>query len=131
MIPSIEHEVLIEAPVDVVWRAVTEPDQISSWFTDTAEIDVRPGGTGTLTWSDRATKQLDAPITAHIRVETVDEPHTFAFRWMHPDGAPARAGNSVLVEFTLTADGGNTRLRVTETGLADLGWPEADAATYA
>jgi uncharacterized protein YndB with AHSA1/START domain len=25
----IEREVLIEAPVDVVWRTITEPDQIS------------------------------------------------------------------------------------------------------
>lgn len=40
MIPSvIEREVLIEAPVEVVWRTVTEPGQISRWFSDAAEID--------------------------------------------------------------------------------------------
>jgi uncharacterized protein YndB with AHSA1/START domain len=27
MAPSIEQEILIDAPVDVVWRAVTEPEQ--------------------------------------------------------------------------------------------------------
>jgi uncharacterized protein YndB with AHSA1/START domain len=33
----IEREVVIEAPVEVVWRTVTEPDQLSQWF-------ARPGG---------------------------------------------------------------------------------------
>jgi uncharacterized protein YndB with AHSA1/START domain len=32
----IEREVLIEAPVEVVWRTITEPDQMSQWFADTA-----------------------------------------------------------------------------------------------
>jgi uncharacterized protein YndB with AHSA1/START domain len=27
----IEREVLIEAPVEVVWRTLTEPDQMSQW----------------------------------------------------------------------------------------------------
>ena len=28
---QIEREVVIDAPVDVVWRTVTEPQQISQW----------------------------------------------------------------------------------------------------
>jgi len=28
----IEREVLIEAPAEVVWRTITEPDQMSQWF---------------------------------------------------------------------------------------------------
>jgi len=35
VIPSqIETEILIEAPIDIVWRVVTEPDQIKQWFSD-------------------------------------------------------------------------------------------------
>jgi uncharacterized protein YndB with AHSA1/START domain len=64
-------------------------------------------------------------------VETVDPPHRFAFRWAYPDGEVPVAGNSVLVEFTLTADGDErTRLRVTETGLDAIGWPDDDKARY-
>jgi uncharacterized protein YndB with AHSA1/START domain len=129
MIPSrIERDILIEAPVEVVWRAVTEPDQISSWFTDTAVIDVREGGEGTLTWNERATTK---PTTARISVVTVAPPRTFSFRWAHPDGVEARQDNSVLVEFTLLPDGDHTRLRVVETGLLEMEWPDADKATYA
>jgi uncharacterized protein YndB with AHSA1/START domain len=42
MVPShVERDILIDAPVDTVWRAVAEPDQVSRWFSDAAEIDVR------------------------------------------------------------------------------------------
>jgi len=30
----IVREILIEAPIEVVWRTVTEPDQVSQWFAD-------------------------------------------------------------------------------------------------
>jgi uncharacterized protein YndB with AHSA1/START domain len=129
MIPGrIERDILIEAPVEVVWRAVTEPDQISSWFTDTAVIDVREGGEGTLTWNEGAATK---PTTARISVVTVAPPQTFSFRWAHPEGVEARQDNSVLVEFTLLPEGDHTRLRVVETGLLELAWPDADKATYA
>ena len=128
MIPSrIERDILIEAPVDVVWRAVTEPDQIVLWFSDAAAIDLRAGGEGTLTWGQRATT---TPITVRIAVETVERPRLFSFRWAHPEGEQARQGNSMLVEFTLTPEGEHTRLRVVETGLAELEWPEEQKATY-
>jgi uncharacterized protein YndB with AHSA1/START domain len=129
MIPGrIERDILIEAPVEVVWRAVTEPDQISSWFTDAAVIDVREGGEGTLTWTERATTK---PMTARITVETISPPRTFAFRWAHPDGVEARQDNSLLVEFTLLPEGEHTRLRVVEIGLLEMDWPDADKVTYA
>jgi uncharacterized protein YndB with AHSA1/START domain len=129
MIPGrIERDILIEAPVEVVWRAVTEPDQISSWFTDAAVIDVREGGEGTLTWNQRATTK---PMTARISIETVAPPRTFSFRWAHPEGVEASQDNSVLVEFTLLPEGDDTRLRVVETGLLELAWSDTDKASYA
>jgi uncharacterized protein YndB with AHSA1/START domain len=128
-IPShIERDILIEAPVEVVWRAVTEPDQISNWFSDAAEVDLRAGGEGTLTWTDRATSR---PTTVRISVETVEAPRLFSFRWVHPEGVQAREGNSLLVEFTLTPEGEHTRLRVVESGLRTIEWPEEQKATQA
>jgi uncharacterized protein YndB with AHSA1/START domain len=41
-------------------------------------------------------------------------------------------GNSMLVEFTLTPEGGErTRLRVTESGHELVAWPDAEKARYA
>lgn len=129
LIPSsIERDILVEAPVEAVWRTVTEPEQISRWFSDATEIDLRPGGEGTLTWGDRATSK---PMTVRISVETVERPRRFSFRWVHPEGVEAREGNSMLVEFTLTPEGEHTRLRVVESGLLAVEWPEEQKATYA
>jgi uncharacterized protein YndB with AHSA1/START domain len=129
MVPNvIEREILIEAPVQTVWGVVTEPDQISRWFSDAAEIDLRPGGEGTLTFEMRATNER---ATVRLLVETVEPPHTFAFRWDYPAGATAHEGNSIRVEFTLTAEGKNTRLRVTESGFPKLERPEEEKAAYA
>ena len=122
---TIEREILIEAPAEVVWRTITEPEQVVRWFADRVELDARPGGKGTLVFEHMAN-------IAALVVETVDPPHRFAFRWCHPDGETPVPGNSVLVEFTLTAEGDErTRLRVAETGLDAIGWPDDDKAGYA
>jgi uncharacterized protein YndB with AHSA1/START domain len=125
---SIERDILIEAPVEVVWRVVNDPDHISQWFTDAAEIDLRPGGEGVLAWTGRATTE---PMTVRIQVEKVEPPHLFSFRWSHPDGERAHEGNSLLVEFALAAEGENTRLRMVERGLLATGWSEERKAKYA
>jgi uncharacterized protein YndB with AHSA1/START domain len=125
---TIDHEILIEAPADVVWRTITEPDQISSWFADKVSLDLRPGGHGTFGFEAQASNQA---MTVPLVVEVADPPHRFAFRWAYPDGDIPAPGNSVLVDFTLSPEGDErTRLRVTETGLADLPWSEDDKAGY-
>jgi uncharacterized protein YndB with AHSA1/START domain len=37
-------ERLLRHPVEVVWRAITEPDEIDRWMGTRPEIDLRPGG---------------------------------------------------------------------------------------
>jgi hypothetical protein len=70
MIPDvIEKEILIAAPVETVYRAITEPAQIAQWFSDTAELDPAPGGEGRLTFDDRATSQR---MAVRLRVQAAD-----------------------------------------------------------
>lgn len=113
----IEREVLIEAPVDVVWEIVTEPAQISRWFSDSVELDLRPGGEGVLVFNERATTR---PTAVRLRVEEVDPPRYFSWRWAHPDGVEPDESNSLLVELTLSAEGESTRLRLVESGFRGL-----------
>jgi uncharacterized protein YndB with AHSA1/START domain len=124
MIPErIEREILIDAPQDVVWAIVTEPEHVGAWFSDAAEIDLRPGGEAILTWEKHG--------TARARVEKVEAPNVFAFRWARSlEGEPGE-GNSTLVELVLSAEGDGTRLRVVESGFRDLDRPEDERATYA
>ncbi len=123
MISRIEREIVIEAPVEVVWDVVTEPAYISKWFSESTELDLRAGGAGTLSWKEYGAFPL--------RVETVEKPHLFSFRWMAPEGAEPRERNSMLVEFFLSADGENTRLRLVESGLQEIDWTEEEKAKYA
>jgi uncharacterized protein YndB with AHSA1/START domain len=64
-------------------------------------------------------------------VEAVDRPTRFSFRWNHPAGEEPVAGNSMLVEFTLVAEGEQTRLRVSESGHELLAWPDGEKERYA
>ena len=123
---TIDRDVVIEAPVDVVWRTITEPEQIQKWFAERVELELKPGGAGYL--------RFNKDVATAIVVETVEEPTTFAFRWnrtQDPDPDPA-LGNTVLVEFTLSAQGPErTHLRVVETGLEPLPWPQDEKLSYA
>jgi uncharacterized protein YndB with AHSA1/START domain len=84
---------------------------------------IEPGAHGYLRFGDQG-----GPVV----VEAVEPPARFAFRWNYPSGAEPVAGNSMLVEFTLTPEGEErTRLRVTESGHELLDWPAAEQQRYA
>jgi uncharacterized protein YndB with AHSA1/START domain len=108
---DIERAIVIDAPVAVVWRTITEPDQIARWFADRVELDLRPGGNGALFFDKNN-------LTAPLVVERVEPPTLFSFRWCHPDGQQPLHGNSTLVAFELVAEtDSRTKLTVSETGL--------------
>jgi uncharacterized protein YndB with AHSA1/START domain len=120
---AIEREILIEAPVDVVWRTITEPDQVSQWFASRVDLVVKPGARGYMEFGDQG-----GPVV----VDDVDPPTRFSFRWNHPHGEDPVAGNSMLVEFTLTPEGAErTRLRVVESGHELRDWDDAEKQRYA
>ena len=124
MIPSaVEKEILIEAPVEVVWYLLTEPDQIRQWFADEAEIELRVGGKGALAFKGRDSYQL--------QVEAMEPPRRFAFRWVSRPGLILRNDNSLLVEFILEPENGSTRLRVVESGFDAIDWSDEERAKYA
>jgi uncharacterized protein YndB with AHSA1/START domain len=122
----IERETTIAAPVERVWSLITEPEHVGRWFGDAgAEIDLRPGGAMTLRWSEYG--------EVRARVEDVDPPHRFAYRWAARNAGPDEElaeGNSTRVEFTLSSEGDQTRLRVVETGFAGLDIDETARAKH-
>jgi uncharacterized protein YndB with AHSA1/START domain len=119
---AIEREIVIDAPPRVVWSIVTEAQHLAGWFSDEAEVDVRPGGRMLLTWRRHGSYEG--------RIETVEPPRLFAFRWQTRAGAFSET-NSTLVVMTLEGEGTGTRLRVVESGFGTLPWPEDARARYA
>ena len=128
---SVEREILIEASPEVVWGVITEPEQISRWFSDEAELEGRAGADGTLTWTPGGRggdKEFD--LIVPIRVVAAEPPRRFSFRWSHPHGAEPDENNSALVEFTLIEEAGGTRLRVRETGIDAVTHDDESKARY-
>ena len=107
----IERVVEIARPPARVWAALTTAEGLASWFGNQATIDLRPGGSAQMTWTGGHAVQM--------RVERVEEPTVFGFTWRLPD-LPDDDPRRTYVEFTLEADGAGTRLRVVETGFAQL-----------
>ena len=116
MSDTIEREITIAAPVERVWELITRPEHVGTWFGDAgAEIDLRPGGEMTLRWEEYG--------TVHARIERLEPMTLFSYRWapfQDPGGDEPVAGNSTLIEFTLSETGEGTRLRVVESGFSAL-----------
>ena len=123
----IEREIDIDAPIEVVWTVITEPEHINGWFTDSAELEVRPGAEGRFGWEAGATNRK---MAVNVRVERVDPPHFFSFRWEYPDGDEPTEANAPLVEFSLEARGDSTRLRLVESGLEKIARSDEEREAY-
>jgi len=75
-------------PVDRVWRAVTEPEELHHWFPSEVEVDLRVGGKMRFPW-----RTSDWPVQDGEVLE-LDPPRVFAFTWdaetmrfeLRPDG---------------------------------------------
>ena len=101
--PTVERAVELDAPVDVVWSALTDADAMSAWFGGQVSLDAVPGGEGRF--------DLDEGGARRARVDEVEPGRRLSWRWWdeHDDDGPITA-----VTFELTGLGARTRLVVTE-----------------
>jgi uncharacterized protein YndB with AHSA1/START domain len=122
---TIEKVLHLDAPVERVWTAITDAGELSQWFGDQAEIDLRPGGEAAMTWENHGRYAM--------RIDEVQPPHRLVWSWVHEPDVDFEAAPFTTVEWVLaeTADGGTT-LRLKESGFLtdehqgenDRGWEE-------
>ena len=106
-----EGETRVEAPPDVVFRYLTEPDLYVRWGGRKADIDPRPGGIYRVMINDAH--------TARGEFVEVDPPRRVVFTWgWEDDGSVVRPGES-SVEITLEEDGDGTLVRLMHHGLPE------------
>src|SRR5438874_7695033 len=95
---EVTREIVLPAPREEVWAALTEAERLEEWFANDVELDAREGGEGIFRWDDGDERRAV--------VEEIDEERRLALRF-EDDG---------LVELELDdADGGGTVLVVTES----------------
>jgi uncharacterized protein YndB with AHSA1/START domain len=124
---SITKQIHIAASPEAVYEVVSRPEHIAQWWTDDAEFVSAPGGTGVLTWNQRA---VTKPFQVEITVVEAVPGELFSFRWVYPEGEAATPENSMLVTFRLTPDGEGTLLNLTEDGMREQGWEAAVLEEY-
>ncbi|GAC1596738.1 MAG: hypothetical protein NVS3B28_28350 [Candidatus Velthaea sp.] len=109
----IEREVVVAAPPERVWEIITQAEHVGKWFSDSAEVDLRPGGTIVLRFEKHGTQ--------YATIEKIEAPRYFSYRWKPGlSGEKPGSDDSTLVEFTLEPYDGQTRVRVVETGFSRL-----------
>lgn len=113
---QIERVLILPVSQQRVWAALTTPKGISQWFSNSAAFDLQVGSKMLLRWDAEK-------MTIPGRVEKVDPPQEFAFRWLAHGAGDVQEltpTNSTLVTFTLETVAGGTRLTLRETGFATL-----------
>jgi uncharacterized protein YndB with AHSA1/START domain len=77
--PTLTFQRRLSHPVDRVWRAITEPDELQHWFPSKVVADeLRAGAEMTFEFEDMP---LDAPSSMGGSVTDVEAPRLFAFYW--------------------------------------------------
>jgi uncharacterized protein YndB with AHSA1/START domain len=109
---EIRHSVLIRAPREKVWAALTTAEGFDGWWgTRGSEIDLRPGGKLTLRWREWGAERDHNDDRVGIVLEAVP-PQRFVFQWGDS------TDDMTTVEFDLLERDGGTLLRLREHGFA-------------
>jgi uncharacterized protein YndB with AHSA1/START domain len=116
----IERTVRIERPLERVWAAITTAEGLGTWFGNSAEVDLRVGGSAKLGW--------DGGHAAELRIERLEPKTVFGYTW-GINGLGDQDPRRTYVEFTLTPDESGTTVTVVETGFAQLE-PDAYAKAF-
>ena len=127
---TIVKEIIINAPADRIFDALTDPRQRVKWWgaegkfqATHMESDLRPGGA----WLMRGTGMGGKPFTLRGEYRSVDRPRLLELTWIDDwqENAPP-----TLVRFELDEKNSSTTVRLTHSGFTTAqsrdryqGWP--------
>ncbi|HEY1340435.1 MAG TPA: SRPBCC domain-containing protein [Bryobacteraceae bacterium] len=128
---TIVQEIVIQAPAERIFEALTDPAQRTKWWgaegrfqTTDMESDLRPGGK----WIMRGNGIGGRPFTMRGEYRQIEPPRLLIFTWL-----PDWQGDAyeTLVRFDLIEKNGATTVRLTHSGLSTessrlshKGWPQ-------
>ena len=113
-----QHEIVIDAPVEAVWKAISDAEELTRWFVEEASVEPGVGGTITISWGgdEKGQGRIDEW-----------EPNRKLRKTLMPFemGAAKYDGTTPMVdEYTIERRDGKTVLRLVSSGIPDA--PEWD-----
>jgi uncharacterized protein YndB with AHSA1/START domain len=115
---KVEREIVVRAPMERVYAALTQPEQFTKWWPRAIEGKFATGEHPVLDFGDFG--------KCSFFIVAMQPHHYFAYRWAQGAATPEdsiadpRTQPNSLVEFMLEKVDGGTRVRVIESGLASL-----------
>jgi uncharacterized protein YndB with AHSA1/START domain len=121
---TVERTLDLNAPLDRVWRALTDPEELARWFPDRVDqAEIKPGVEGRFVWEKHGAYAF--------RLEAVEPPRRLVWQWARDAETSLDEGVTTKVEWILEprSDGGTT-LRLRESGFVrpedheanEMGW---------
>jgi uncharacterized protein YndB with AHSA1/START domain len=101
---KIDVSLEIAAPVEAVWKALTEARELERWFPPSARVTPGVGGEVFMSWG--------SPWEGGSRIEAWEEKQRLRTRGFFEHGEGS------VVEYTLETTAGKTRLRLVHSGFA-------------
>ncbi|MFY9609149.1 MAG: SRPBCC domain-containing protein [Blastocatellia bacterium] len=118
-----QHEIEINAPPDVVWKAITEADEITRWFAEEARVSPGEGGSCWVSWGEGQ--------EGTSRIEVWEPGKRFRLINLPAEGDPGPADGTtsvqqapIVVDYTLESRGDRTVLRLVHSNIPNS--PEWD-----
>jgi uncharacterized protein YndB with AHSA1/START domain len=113
-----EHEITIDAPIEAVWKAIADGEELTRWFVQEASVEPRVGGTITISWGGGE--------EGSSTIEVWEPNQKLRVRLRPFDMGKAKQDPAVpmIDEYTIERRGGKTVLRLVCSGIPDA--PEWD-----
>jgi len=123
------HEIAIDAPIEAVWKAIADGEELTRWFVQEASVEPGVGGTITISWDGE--EKSSGTIEAW-------EPNKKLRKRLDPiEMGPLKSDPAVPMvdEYTIERRDGKTVLRLVSSGIpntpewdgfyngTDTGWP--------
>jgi uncharacterized protein YndB with AHSA1/START domain len=108
-----EHEIVIDAPIEAVWKAITDAEELTRWFVEAAKVEPGVGGTFWISWggAEEGSSQIEVWEPNHkLRL---------ALKPFDMGAAKPDAPTAMINEYTLERRDGKTVLRLVHSGIPD------------
>jgi uncharacterized protein YndB with AHSA1/START domain len=106
-----EHEIVIDAPIEAVWKAITNAEELTRWFVEAAKVEPGVGGRIWISWGGAE--------EGESRIEVWEPNQKLRLALKPIEMGTAKPGNAMINEYTLERRDGKTVLRFVHSGIPD------------